>query len=64
MEQDHCFIKKHVRTMLEFKSSRTAKIIISGIEVRHMIKKKQTHQWMTSAQNQKAFIHRLFGLAS
>ncbi|MGP0690226.1 IS6 family transposase [Priestia aryabhattai] len=64
VEQDHRFIKKRVRTMLGFKSFRTAKIIVSGIEVMHMIKKKQTHQRVTSAQNQKAFIHRLFGLAS
>jgi len=64
VEQDHRFIKKRVRTMLGFKSFRTAKIIVSGIEVMHMIKKKQTHQRVTSAQNQKTFIHRLFGLAS
>ena len=64
VEQDHRFIKKRVRTMLGFKSFRTAKIIVFGIEVMHIIKKKQTPQRVTSVQNQKAFIHRLFGLAS
>lgn len=63
-EQDHRFIKKRARTMLGFKSFRTAKTIVSGIEAMHMIKKKQTHLRVTSAQNQKVFIHQLFGLAS
>ena len=64
VEQDHRFIKKRVRSMLGFKSYKTATSILSGVEAMHMIKKKQTHQRMTSAQNQKEFIHRLFGLAS
>ena len=58
------FIQVEILSALGFKSFRTAKIIVSGIEVMHMIKKKQTHQRVTSAQNQKAFIHKLFGLAS
>jgi transposase, IS6 family len=64
VEQDHRFIKKGVRAMLGLKSFRTAKNILSGIEAMHMIKKKQVHQGMKSAQNQKEFIHNLFGLAS
>ena len=50
--------------MLGFKSFRTAKRIIVGIEAMHMIKKRQTLQEEKSVQNQKEFIHRLFGLAS
>lgn len=41
IEQDHRFIKKRVRAMLGFKSFRSAKIILSGIELMHMIRKKQ-----------------------
>lgn len=41
IEQDHRFIKKRIRAMLGFKSFRSARIILSGIELMHMIKKKQ-----------------------
>nr|WP_280161078.1 hypothetical protein [Priestia megaterium]MDH3144440.1 hypothetical protein [Priestia megaterium] len=51
-------------TMLGLKSFRTAKAIISGIEVMHMIKKKQVYQEVKSAPNQVRFIHQLFGIAS
>ena len=39
VEQNHCFIKKRVRSMLGLKSFRTAKSILSGIEAMHIIKK-------------------------
>ncbi|MED4256511.1 IS6 family transposase [Priestia megaterium] len=64
VEQDHRFIKRRIRSMLGLKSFRTATYILSGIEVMHMLKKKQVHQGVKSAQNQKEFIHKLFGLAS
>ncbi|HDR7417810.1 TPA: IS6 family transposase [Bacillus cereus] len=64
VEQDHRFIKKRIRPMLGLKSLRTAKRIIAGIEAMHMIKKEQTLQREKSVQNQKQFIHKLFGLAS
>ncbi|MFS0907561.1 IS6 family transposase, partial [Priestia aryabhattai] len=38
--------------------------ILSGIEVMHMLKKKQVYQEVKSAQSRKKFIHQLFGLAS
>ncbi|PAL04645.1 IS6 family transposase, partial [Peribacillus simplex] len=63
VEQDHRFIKRRVRSMLGLKSFRTATYILSGIEAMHMIKKKQVHG-VKSVQNQKEFIHKLFGLAS
>jgi len=62
VEQDHRFIKKFVRSMLGFKSFRTATYILSGIEAMHMMKKNQLHQEVKSAQNQKEFIHQMFGL--
>ncbi|WP_243526916.1 IS6 family transposase [Bacillus pseudomycoides] len=64
VEQDHRFIKKRVRLMLGFKSFRTATYILSGIEEMHMMKKKQLHQGVKSAHNQKDFIDKLFGIAS
>ena len=64
VEQDHRFIKKRARSMLGLKSFRTVTHIFSGIEAMYMIKKKQTHQRVTSGQNQKEVIYRLFGLAS
>ncbi|MGN4437855.1 IS6 family transposase [Bacillus cereus group sp. MYBK69-2] len=64
VEQDHRFIKKRICPMLGLKSLRTAKRIIARIEAMHMIKKGQTLQREKSVQNQKQFIHKLFGLAS
>lgn len=64
VEQDHRFIKKRISPMLGLKSFHTAKAIISGIEVMHMIKKKQVLQEVKFVQNQREFIHQLFGIAS
>jgi IS6 family transposase len=64
VEQDHRFIKKRVRSMLGLKSFRTATYILSGIEAMHMIKKKQVHQGVKSAQNEVEFIHRLFRITT
>ncbi|MCZ6903794.1 MAG: DDE-type integrase/transposase/recombinase [Rickettsia endosymbiont of Ixodes persulcatus] len=41
VEQDHRFIKKRVKPMLGFKSFRSAKITIAGIENIRMIQKGQ-----------------------
>ena len=41
VEQDHRAIKRVIRPMLGFKSFRCARIILSGIEIMHMIKKRQ-----------------------
>ena len=49
VEQDHRFNKKR---------------IIAGIEAMYMIKKGQTLQREKPVQNQKAFIHQLFGLVA
>ncbi len=50
MEQDHRFIKKLTRTMMGFKSFRSASATLQGIEVAHMIRK---HQFGNT--NQSAF---------
>ncbi len=62
MEQDHRFIKKRVRHILGFKSFKTATCILSGVEAIHMIKKGQIDLPSQSVQNQKEFIHQVFGL--
>ncbi|PEV94955.1 IS6 family transposase, partial [Bacillus cereus] len=64
VEQDHRFIKKRIRSMLGFKCFDTATSILSGVEVMHMIKKEQVDLRDQSVQNQKEFIHQLFGFAA
>jgi putative transposase len=41
VEQDHRAIKRITRPMLGFKDSDCARVILSGIETMHMIKKSQ-----------------------
>jgi len=41
VEQDHRAIKRIAKPMLDFKDFRCARIILSGIEVVHMIRKGQ-----------------------
>lgn len=50
--------------MLGLKSFHTAKSILSGIEVMHIIKKGQLALRDKSIQNQVKFIHQLFGIAA
>ncbi|MED0993354.1 IS6 family transposase [Bacillus nitratireducens] len=64
VEQDHRFIKKRIRSMLGFKSFRTATSILAGVEAMHMMKKEQIDLRDQSVQNQKEFIHQIFGLTA
>ena len=41
VEQDHRSIKRRVRSMLGFKSFRTATVVLGGIELVHMLRKGQ-----------------------
>jgi len=41
VEQDHRAIKRRTRPMLGFKNVRCALILLAGIELMHMIKKRQ-----------------------
>ena len=41
VEQDHCAVKRVTRPMCNFKSSRSAKNVLAGIELMHMIRKGQ-----------------------
>ncbi|WP_420973608.1 DDE-type integrase/transposase/recombinase [Bacillus thuringiensis] len=60
----HQNLKKRVRSMLGFKSFGTAPCILAGVEAMHMIKKEQVDLRDQSVQNQKEFIHQLFGLTA
>ncbi|PFP44161.1 IS6 family transposase, partial [Bacillus cereus] len=60
----HRFIKKRIRSMLGLKSFDTAISILSGVEAMHMIKKEQINLQNQSIQNQKEFVHQLFGLVA
>jgi transposase-like protein len=57
-------IVKRVRSMLGLKTFRTAKQIICGVEVMHMLKIGQLQQGVKSFQSEIEFIHKLFGIAS
>jgi putative transposase len=41
IEQDHCAVKRRVRPMLGFKSAASARVILGGIELIHMMRKQQ-----------------------
>ena len=50
--------------MLGLKSFHTATFILAGVETIHIIKKEQIDLRNQSVQNQKQFIHQLFGLTA
>jgi len=64
VEQDYRFIKKRIRSMPVLKTYRTAKQIICGVEVMHMLKKGQLPQRVKSVKREIEFIYRLFGVVS
>ena len=41
IEQDHRAVKRRVRPMLGFKSVASARVILGGIELVHMLRKQQ-----------------------
>ncbi len=61
IEQDHRFIKKKIRPMLGFKSFRSARITLGGIETVHMIRKGQMKQRVGQHQT---FAQQFFSLAA
>jgi putative transposase len=54
IEQDHRAVKRRVRPMLGFKSADCARVILSGIELVHMMRKQQAkyacHQQLSLAE--------------
>ncbi len=63
VEEVHRFIKKCICSILEITSFRTATCILAGVDAMHM-KKEQVDLQDQSVQNQKKFIHQLFGLTA
>ena len=57
VEQDHRAIKRVTKPMLNFKSFRSARKVLAGIELMHMIRKGQ----MTD--NQMSFAEQFYALA-
>ena len=55
VEQDHRRIKRRIRPMLGFKSFRTACVILSGIELIHMLRKGQLRNPGRSASLARQF---------
>ena len=57
VEQDHRFIKKRIKPMLGFKSFRSAKITLAGIESVRMIQKGQIHGFNENKSTFYNFAH-------
>jgi putative transposase len=58
VEQDHRAIKRVTKPMLNFKSFRSARNVLVGIELMHMIRKGQM-----AAENQLSFAEQFYALA-
>lgn len=65
IEQDHCFVKKRVRTYLGYRSFDTAKRTIQGVEAVNKIRKGQAKKLdRNDAAGQAKFIPILFQIAA
>ena len=60
VEQDHRAIKRIVRPMLGFKAFQSAKSILAGIELMHMIRKGQM---ITNSRKSMSFAEQFYALA-
>ena len=65
LEQDHRFIKKRIRPMLNFKSFQTARRTIIGIEIINCLRKGQVEGIEgKDVISQVEFVHSIFGIIS
>ena len=60
VEQDHRAIKRVTKPMLNFKSFRSAKNVLAGIELMHMIRKGQM---ILTAENTMSFAKQIYALS-
>jgi transposase-like protein len=60
VEQDHRAIKRVTKPMLNFKSFRSAKNVLAGIELMHMIRKRQ---FMMDGVDEMSFANQFYALA-
>lgn len=61
VEHDHRAIKRVTRPMLNFKSFRSARNTLAGIELMHMIRKGQM---IVAEENQMSFAEQFYALAA
>lgn len=61
VEQDHRAIKRVTRPMLNFKSFRSARNALAGIELMHMIRKGQM---IVAEENSMSFAEQFYALAA
>jgi transposase, IS6 family len=65
VEQDHRRVKRRVRPMLGFQGFWTARRTLAGIEAMGMLTKGQVRAVPANdLPGQRAFVHRVFGLAA
>ena len=64
IEQDHRFIKKQIKPMLNFKSFLTAQRTLKGIKVMNIIRKGQVVGIEKDTVSQVKFIHCIFEVAN
>jgi transposase, IS6 family len=65
VEQDHRRIKRRTRPMLGFESLRTARRTLAGMEALAMLSKGQVRAVpVNDLPPQRAFVHRVFGVAA
>jgi len=60
VEQDHRAIKRVIKPMLNFKSFQSAKNVLAGIELMHMIRKGQL---MMQGSDEMSFADQFYALA-
>lgn len=60
VEQDHRAVKRVTKPMLNFKSFRSAKNVLAGIELMHMIRKRQ---FMMEGVDEMSFADQFYALA-
>ena len=60
LEQDHRAVKRVTKPMLNFKSFQSAKCVLAGIELMHMIRKGQP---MLKGCNEMSFADQFYALA-
>jgi putative transposase len=60
IEQDHRAIKRMTKPMLNFKSFRSARNVLAGIELMHMIRKGQ---FKSAGHSKLSFAEQIYALA-
>ena len=62
LEADYGAIKRRIRSMLGFKSLKTAYATLKGVEVMRMIRKRQCILLKAGVASERQFFNKLFGV--